>query len=159
MSENLLIEQIKNMTEQIAIQNSTIQNLSKTIQEQNQQIQLLQEENQGLKRRIFGSKSETTKSLGFEQLSLFNEVEEIAEKEKFETETIKYTRKKKQKGFLKEKLDQLPHEKVVMKVPDDQWTCPICETEMKRVGEEFVRYEVVFVPSKLYFKEIWRETL
>lgn len=120
MSENTSIEQNKNLTEQIVILNKTIQNLTETIREQNHQIRLLQEENQGLKQRIFGTKSETKKSLGFEMLSLFDEAEFIEEHEKVETETIKYARKKKQKGFLKECLDQQPHEKVIMKVPDDR---------------------------------------
>lgn len=82
MSENASIEQNKNLTEQIVILNKTIQNLTETIREQNRQIRLLQEENQGLKRRIFGTKSETKKSLGFEMLSLFDEAEFIEEHER-----------------------------------------------------------------------------
>lgn len=54
----------------------------------------LKEENEYLKRKLFGTKSETSKSLGFEQLSLFDEAESEDE-EQFILEEVKFNKKKK----------------------------------------------------------------
>lgn len=131
--------------------------MAKTIQELSNQLKLLREENEYLKKKIYGTKSETSKTLGFDQLSLFNEAEIEADpkKEQYTLENISYTRKKKQKGFLDAKLDKLPHEKIVFTLPEDQRVCPYCNTEMVPVGEEFVRHELKFIPASLKVHDIY----
>ena len=52
---------------------SAVVALSKTLEEIQKENKNLKEENEYLKRKLFGTKSETSKSLGFEQLSLFDE--------------------------------------------------------------------------------------
>lgn len=49
---------------------SAVVALSKTLEEIQKENKNLKEENEYLKRKLFGTKSETSKSLGFEQLSL-----------------------------------------------------------------------------------------
>lgn len=55
---------------------SAVVALSKTLEEIQKENKNLKEENEYLKRKLFGTKSETSKSLGFEQLSLFDEAED-----------------------------------------------------------------------------------
>ncbi|MFR6593710.1 IS66 family transposase [Catenibacterium sp.] len=66
--------------------------------------------------------------------------------------------KKKQKGTLEIKLDNLKHIKEVYDIDEKDRICDICGTKMHRVGEEFVRHEVVYEPAKLYVKDIYRKT-
>lgn len=32
---------------------------------------------------------------------------------------------------------------------DEEKVCPLCNTPLKKIGEEFVRRELVFIPAKL----------
>ena len=117
---------------------------------------LLREENAYLKRKLFGVKSEKM-PCSVEQLSLFDEAEQECEPEPLEEITYKRA-KKKQKGTLEIKLDNLKHVKEVYDIDEKDRICDICGTKMHRVGEEFVRHEVVYEPAKLYVKDIYRKT-
>lgn len=117
---------------------------------------LLREENAYLKRKLFGVKSEKM-PCSVEQLSLFDEAEQECEPELLEEITYKRA-KKKQKGTLEIKLDNLKHVKEVYDIDEKDIICDICGTKMHRVGEEFVRHEVVYEPAKLYVKDIYRKT-
>ena len=70
---------------------SAVVALSKTLEEIQKENKNLKEENEYLKRKLFGTKSETSKSLGFEQLSLFDEAEAEAnpDEEQFILEAVK----------------------------------------------------------------------
>lgn len=114
-----------------------------------------------LTRKLFGKSSETSNSLGIEgQMSLFDEAEVTADPNVSEPnlEEVTGVLKKKYKGQRKEKLENLPHDKVVYKLSPGELLCPQCETELKRVGEEFVRTEVEFIPAKLRVIDYYRET-
>ena len=117
---------------------------------------LLREENAYLKRKLFGVKSEKM-PCSVEQLSLFDEAEQECEPELLKEITYKRA-KKKQKGTLEIKLDNLKHVKEVYDIDEKDRICDICGTKMHRVGEEFVRHEVVYEPAKLYVKDIYRKT-
>ena len=117
---------------------------------------LLREENAYLKRKLFGVKSEKM-PCSVEQLSLFDEAEQECEPKLLEEITYKRA-KKKQKGTLEIKLDNLKHVKEVYDIDEKDRICDICGTKMHRVGEEFVRHEVVYEPAKLYVKDIYRKT-
>ena len=67
-------------------------------------------------------------------------------------------RKKKYLGQRKEKLDKLPHDKVIFKLNPDDLACIECGTELKPVGEEFVCTEVEYIPAKLRVIDFFRET-
>ena len=79
---------------------SAVVALSKTLEEIQKENKNLKEENEYLKRKLFGTKSETSKSLGFEQLSLFDEAEADPDEEQFVLEEVKFNKKKKYKGQL-----------------------------------------------------------
>ena len=74
---------------------SAVVALSKTLEEIQKENKNLKEENEYLKRKLFGTKSETSKSLGFEQLSLFDEAEAEAnpDEEQFILEEVKFNKK------------------------------------------------------------------
>lgn len=99
---------------------SAVVALSKTLEEIQKENKNLKEENEYLKRKLFGTKSETSKSLGFEQLSLFDEAEAEAnpDEEQFILEEVKFNKKKKYKGQLDDKLSKLPHIEVIMTLPE-----------------------------------------
>ncbi len=74
-------------------------------------------------------------------------------------EDISYTRaKKKQKGKIDIKLDNLKHVKKVYDIDEKDRVCDECGSKLSYVGEEFVRHEVVYEPAKLYVKDIYRKT-
>ena len=135
---------------------SAVVALSKTLEE-------IQKENKNLKevkRKLFGTKSETSKSLGFEQLSLFDEAEAEAnpDEEQFILEEVKFNKKKKYKGQLDDKLSKLPHIEVIMTLPESELVCPVCNSKLVPVGKKFVRHEIEFVPAKLKVRDIYTTT-
>lgn len=114
-----------------------------------------------LTRKLFGKSSETSKSLNIEgQMSLFDEAEVETDPTVDEPtlEEVTVVIKKKYKGQRKEKLDNLPHDKVVFKLSPEDLLCPQCDTDLKSVGEEFVRSEVEFIPATLRVIDYYRET-
>lgn len=111
-----------------------------------------------LKRQVYGSKSETAKALDI-QISLFDEAEVESDVNAVEPtlEEIDTYRRKKYKGQRKDKLKDLPHDKVLIKTFEEDTICEACGTQMKRIGEEFVRTEVEFIPAKLRVIDYYRE--
>ena len=139
---------------------SAVVALSKTLEEIQKENKNLKEENEYLKRKLFGTKSETSKSLGFEQLSLFDEAEAEAnpDEEQFILEEVKFNKKKKYKGQLDDKLSKLPHIEVIMTLPESELVCPVCNSKLVPVGKKFVRHEIEFVPAKLKVRDIYTTT-
>ena len=138
---------------------SAVVSLSKALEELQKENKDLKAENEYLKRKLFGTKSETSKALGFEQLSLFDEAEVEAdpEAEQYTLEEVKFT-KKKYRGQRDDKLAGLKHQKVVLALPESELFCPECGTVMVPVGEEFVRHEIEFIPARLRVKDIYTKT-
>ena len=54
------------------------------------------------------------------------------------------------------KLENLKHVKELYDVDEEDRICDICHSSMHRVGEKFVRSEVVYELAKLYVKDIYR---
>lgn len=134
--------------------------LTKKVEELEKQNSNLKEENEYLKRKLFGTKSETSSSLGFKQLSLFDEAEVEAnkEEEQYVVEEVSFKKKKKVKSKLDDKFSKLPQVDVIIELSEDERICPVCGTEMVKVGKEFVRHEIEFIPSKLRVKNIYTTT-
>ena len=139
---------------------SAVVALSKTLEEIQKENKNLKEENEYLKRKLFGTKSETSKSLGFEQLSLFDEAEAEAnpDEEQFILEEVKFNKKKKYKGQLDDKLSKLPHIEVIMTLPESELVCPVCNSKLVPVGKKFVRHEIEFIPAKLKVRDVYTTT-
>lgn len=148
---NLLISNLSKMIEE---SNNTIASLRAEMQSLKDDNALLLEENKYLKRKLFGSKSEKIAPVGQEQFSLFDEPETECEEV---LENISYSRtKKRSKGEIKLKLENLKHVKELYDVDEKDRICDVCKSKMTRIGEEFIRSEVVYEPAKLYVKDIYR---
>lgn len=153
-AENM-ISVIAELTKTIEELKSTIDTLQVTVQSLKDDNALLLEENKYLKRKLFGSKSEKISHTDPQQLSLFDEAENECEKEILEE--IRYTRNKgRSKGERQLKLENLKRVKELYDVDEKDRICDACHSSMHRVGEEFVRSEVVYEPAKLYVKDIYR---
>ena len=141
---------LQTLVEQIA-------DLKALIQELKNDNELLREENKYLKRKLFGTKSEKSSSLGIDQLSLFDQAEQ--ESNQKEIEEIIYNRNKKtKKRDVSIKLDSLPQKDVLLDLNDDEKVCPRCNSQLKAVGKELVRREVKFIPARLEVVNIYRTT-
>ena len=151
-----LSHSIEELKATIASLNCTIDSLKAENEYLKNNNELLREENAYLKRKLFGTKSEKI-AHSMDQLSLFDEAENECEPELLED--ISYTRaKKKQKGKIDIKLDNLKHVKKVYDIDEKDRVCDECGSKLSYVGEEFVRHEVVYEPAKLYVKDIYRKT-
>jgi transposase len=114
-----------------------------------------------LTRKLYGSSSEKTSTLGIkDQMSLFNEAEiEMQENAPEPTleDVISY-RKKKFKGQREELLKDLPREKRFCTLVEEDRFCDRCNSELHSIGEEFVRTEIEFIPAKVRVIDYYRET-
>ena len=141
------------------------ENTELKIKVENQQLQI-----NALNRYIFGSKKESTPKeeniVEGTQCSIFGEPEdeelkEIVE-EKIEEIVVhkKKNAKKQQSGIKKSELKNVEKEEIILKLEDDQLTCSECGAKLKKIGTEFVRQEIEYIPAKLkiniYFREIYK---
>ena len=111
-----LSHSIEELKATIASLNCTIDSLKAENEYLKNNNELLREENAYLKRKLFGTKSEKI-AHSMDQLSLFDEAENECEPELLED--ISYTRaKKKQKGKIDIKLDNLKHVKKVYDIDE-----------------------------------------
>src|SRR5579863_289161 len=96
----------------------------------------------------FSARSEKTPA--GQQEMIFNEVEATAAEPAPEppTETITYTRKKKQSGQRELDLSTLPVEIVEFRLSDEERVCPQCQGELHEMGEQ-VRQEIKHIPATL----------
>lgn len=106
--------------------------------------------------------SARTSSLSLDrQMSLFDEIENNADPSAKEPELIeieRHLRKKKYAGQKEELVKNIPHHKILHTIDESDRICEKCGTTMVRVGEEFIRTEVKFIPAKLKVTDHYRET-
>ena len=114
-----------------------------------------------LKKLVYGQKSEKTEVIleNGEQLCMFNEAEENANKEVRESEkdVVVPEHKRKSKRTHEEAFEDLPVEEVIHEVEDKE--CPDCGEQMETVGKEFVRDELVYVPARLFVRKHYAEVV
>ena len=114
-----------------------------------------------LKKLVYGQKSEKTEVIleNAEQLCMFNEAEENANKEVREREkdVVVPEHKRKSKRTHEEAFENLPVEEVIHEVEDRE--CPDCGEQMETVGKEFVRDELVYVPARLFVRKHYAEVV
>ena len=141
---------------------ATEQEYKDHIKELKQQIRLLKEQVDFLTRKLYGTKSEKASTLEIEgQMSLFNEIEACADSDAHEPDLVeveKHLRKRKYAGQREELVKNLPHRKVLHTLDEREQVCDNCGSTMVKVGEEFVRTEVQFIPAKLKVIDHYRET-
>ncbi len=135
--------------------------LENRINELEKENLLLQEKVAFLTRKLYGRTTEQTSALGLtEQMSLFNEAEvcvDSAAKEPGLDDVASY-RRRKFKGQREALLKNLPHEKKLCTLAEEDRFCETCGTPLVSVGEEFVRTEIEFIPAKIRVIDYYRET-
>jgi len=152
-----LRDTIKQLNTTIDTLNSLISTLQTTISEQNTREQNYKEQIDYLTKKLFGRSSEKNVGDIPGQMSLFNEAEMTVDHEAdVESVPVKaHTRKK--RSDHNELFKGIPVEKVVIPLPDDQKVCPECGTQMEKVGVEFQRRELKYIPAKVSVIEYYSE--
>lgn len=113
-----------------------------------------------LTRKLFGRSTEKTSSLDLGQMSLFDEAEiemDLTAPEPDLKEVLGYQRKK-FKGQRVELLKDIPHDKRLCTLDQQDCFCEACATALVSVGEEFIRTEIEFIPAKVRAIDYYRET-
>lgn len=135
--------------------------LENRIKELESENHLLQEKVDFLTRKLYGRTTEQTSSLGIEgQMSLFDEAEISADPNATEpdlSEVASY-RRNRFRGQKEELLKDVPHEKKLCTLAEEDRFCQECGTPLVSVGEEFVRTEIEFIPAKVRVIDYYRET-
>lgn len=149
------IERIEGLPPQVI---EYIRTLEQRLEKLQRQYDQLAENFRLAQKARFGSSSEKAKYIldeGYEQQSLFNEAEVEAEEEPEPVVVEAHTRRPKR---TKEELTKdLPVEKVVISIPEDERKCNICEGELHPIGQELVRRELSIIPAQAYITETYRE--
>ncbi len=115
-----------------------------------------------LQKRQYGPSSEkyAVPAEAGEQLKLFNEAEAEADPEAPDptvTETeVKAHRRKRPVGHQENLLEKLPVREVEFELPAEELKCPRCEGALTRVGREYVRTEVEYIPAHAEARKFYR---
>ena len=48
-----------------------------------------------------------------------------------------------------ERFKDIPVTREYLDLPEEDRVCPVCNTPLVKIGEEFVRRELVFIPAKV----------
>lgn len=113
-----------------------------------------------LTRKLFGRSSEKTSAIALGQISLFNETEILADPKAAEPDLkdVQGYRRKKFKGQRMELLEDIPHDKRLCTLVEEDRFCETCGTALVSVGQEFIRTEIEFIPAKVRVIDYYRET-
>lgn len=150
LDEEFLKSIIEDQRSRIANQEKFISELQVTISTLNQTVANLQETIAELKRAMYGISSESTK---------VSTKDETVDPTKTKTVTIKeHTRIRKPKSKREELYKNLPIEKIICPVAEDERNCPWCNTPMVPMNPTFVREEIRIIPAKVtrvhYYQEV-----
>ncbi|ABN51752.1 MAG TPA: IS66 family transposase ISCth11 [Hungateiclostridium thermocellum] len=113
-----------------------------------------------LTRKLYGRSSEKTSALSVGQVSLFDEAEVYAVPQAPEPdlkEVQGYIRRK-YKGQRTDLLKDIPHDKRLCTLAEEDRYCEACGTDLVSVGKEFIRTEIEFIPAKIRVIDYYRET-
>ncbi len=65
------------------------------------------------------------------------------------------TKKRKARTTDADRFKEIPITRRYLDLSDEEKVCPVCNTPLKKIGEEFVRRELVFIPAKLRVIEFY----
>lgn len=122
---------------------------------------LLQEKVAFLTRKLYGRSTEQTSSLDIEgQMSLFDEAEMESDPKAAEPDMkdVASYRRKRFPGQKEERLKDIPHEKKLCTLAEEDRFCQACGSPLVSVGEEFVRTEIELIPARVRVIDYDRET-
>ena len=138
-----------------------ISNLESAVEKKDAQIERLTEMFLAAQKARFGSSSEKAKYVlndGYEQETLFevlfNEAEIFANEDEPDPIIIK-KHARKPKRTKEDLAKDLPVEKVIIDIPEDERDCDICNGGLKLIGQEFVRSELNVIPAKAFIVETY----
>lgn len=143
--------------------NSLIKTLQATIEagaKREEALQLandnLQEKVDYLTKKLFGTSSEKRTQDIPGQLGLFDEIENTIDElmaddeDEFETQTVTFKKTvKKNKAVLADKIAGLPTREVLIDIPEEERFCDKCGAPLERIGKEYLRTEVEYIPAKV----------
>ena len=160
--------QLRELKDMITDLKKMIKTLQATVDAANKREEALTQERDNLKdevallrKKLFGSSSEKRTLDIPGQLNLFNEAEmeqdpAAAKAEELETSLPDKTgKKRKARTTDAERFKGIPVQKKYLDLADGEKVCPVCNTALEEIGEEFVRRELVFIPAKLKVYEYY----
>ena len=138
---------------EVAVLEDTILKQKQEIEELKRKLEHMNEVFANAQRARFGQSSEQKNYvLGKDQLSLFNEAEEVSDHKAEEptSDTILIAaHERKKKRSQAEMLNHLPEEEVLLEVPEEQLVCSKCGGKMKPIGKKFLRHEMQIIPKQI----------
>lgn len=158
-----LRDMISQLNKTVSMQNKTMESMTAMLTEKEQRIAELTEELRQLRKMLFGSSKERTVfQPDSDQLDLFAELGMEKEPELVDAEFIEvkaHKKAKKPKATFDEQFGDLRVEKVyVDTLSDEEKTCLVCGSEMKPIGTERIRRDVVHVKPEMYVIEYMATT-
>lgn len=164
-SKDIQLRELKDMITELK---KMIKTLQETVDAANKREEALTQERDNLKdevallrKKLFGSSSEKHVLDIPGQLNLFNEAKmehdpAAARAEEMEASLSDKTgRKQKARTTDVERFKGIPVQKKYLDLADGEKVCPVCNTALEEIGEEFVRRELVFIPAKLKVYEYY----
>ena len=159
MSESNMAIQISELKDMISQLNITIRELTKLLTEKDTALEELKAENALMRSKLYGSSKERLHvSADVNQLNFFgafdNEPEPIPEVIDAEFIEVTYKKAKNKKPTLEEQFKDIPVKQIkVDTLTEEDKICGICNTEMKPIGTEIIRREVIHVKPQMYMIE------
>ena len=160
--------QLRELKDMITDLKKMIKTLQATVDAANKREEALTQERDNLKdevallrKKLFGSSSEKRTFDIPGQLNLFNEAEmeqdpAAAKAEELEASLPDKTgKKRKARTTDAERFKGIPVQKKYLDLAAGEKVCPVCNTALEEIGEEFVRRELVFIPAKLKVYEYY----
>lgn len=155
------ISQLKTMMSE---QTELIQTLRLVIEEKSDKERMLQEQNKLLQeqigyltKKLFGTSSEKKVTDVPGQLNLFDEAETEQDLSLLEEETCIREHTRKKKATHANVFKGLKVNKIIIPLSPEEQICPVCGTDMKLIGEEYIRRELIFVPAKCEINEYYSQ--
>lgn len=147
INENIKIQQNTGSADDLLNENAKLQH---ELEIANAKIKWYEEQFRLNAAKRFGKSSD---SVPIEQLSFLNEAEVTARKdvEALTLETITYKRKQK-RGVNKESFKDLPIERIIYELADEEKTCEACQSTISEISQE-VRKELKIIPAKVCIVE------
>ena len=164
-SKDLQLRELKDMITDLK---KMIKTLQATVDAANRREEALTQERDNLKeeidllrKKLFGTSSEKRSPDIPGQMNLFNEAEMEQDPAAAQTEALvaslpeKGEKKRTPRTTNADRFKGIPVTKEYLDLPQENKTCPVCGAPLGKIGEEFVRRELVFVPAKLKVIEIY----
>lgn len=145
---------VKQLIDALAQKDKALADMQTRLDEMTEELKLL-------RKKLFGSSTERMPNpyANSDQLTIypFLGIEPEKEPEPVEAEYIEiqgYTKSKKAKSTLKEQFSNIPVKQVFIdSLSDEDKLCSVCGTEMKPIGTEIIRREVIHVKPSMYMLE------